>query len=270
MGLSERDIDFDGLRVHLWQGGSGYPLVLMHGSGPGVSTVGNFGLILEPLMERYAVLAFDLIGFGQSARKAQPPYFDLELWLRQASAMIALLPDRPIGVLGHSLSASLALRLAASEPRITKVITTGAMGARFRANEHTARVWTFPETREALRRAGESLVYDKSIIDEAWIDGRAKLLHGGDYRDYFSRMFAGDKQRYVDASALDQATLDKVGCEVLMVHGRDDEPFPFAETSLPLGHALALADVVALARCGHSPALEQPKKLVQLARMFLG
>ena len=71
-------------------------------------------------------------------------------------------------------------------------------------------------------------------------------------------------------SALDQGTLAKVGCDVLMVHGRDDEPFPFAETSLPLSRALPRADVVALARCGHSPALEQPAKLVQLARMFFG
>jgi len=64
--------------------------------------------------------------------------------------------------------------------------------------------------------------------------------------------------------------LARIGCEVLMVHGRDDQPFPFVETSLPLSRALSRADVVSLARCGHSPALEQPEKLVQLARMLFG
>ena len=46
------------------EGGSGFPIMLLHGSGPGVSALGNFRLILGDLARRYRVLAFDLIGFG--------------------------------------------------------------------------------------------------------------------------------------------------------------------------------------------------------------
>jgi len=270
MALSQAETTFEGLKVRYWEGGRGFPVMLLHGSGPGVSTFGNFRLILEPLAARYRVLAFDLVGFGESERKKAPPYFDLELWFRQARAMAGLLPGEAIGVLGHSISASLALRLAAVEPRVTRVLTTGAMGARFPANEHTVRTWTFPATREALRLAGESLVYDTAIIDDAWIEGRAKVLHAGDYGSYFGSMFAGDKQRYIDQAVLDAGTLAAVRCPVLMVHGRDDKPYPFAGTTLKLAPSLARADVVALAQCGHSPALEQPEKLLHLARMIFG
>ena len=54
---------------------------MLHGSGPGAGTIGNWRLVLEPLAARYRITATDLIGFGASGRKTEEPYFDLPLWL---------------------------------------------------------------------------------------------------------------------------------------------------------------------------------------------
>jgi 2-hydroxymuconate-semialdehyde hydrolase len=271
VALNEFDVMVGGLRAHAWEGGTGFPILLLHGSGPGAGTIGNWRLVLEPLAARYRVLATDLIGFGQSGRKPAEPYFDLALWLAQAEAMLERLPAGPVGIIGHSLSGALALKLAGRHPgRIAKVLTTGSMGHRFTANPYTIECWTFPETREALKRAVGYLVYDGSVITEAFLDNRMAILHGGDYAPYFRAMFAGDKQRFIDAAALTQAELDAVGCEVLMLHGRDDRPFPCAENTLKLAPRLARADVMVIARCGHSPALEHPEKLIGAARMLFG
>jgi 2-hydroxymuconate-semialdehyde hydrolase len=270
MPLHERDTSFEGIPVHYWEGGSGLPLLLIHGSGPGASTLGNWRLVLDRLAERYHVVAADLIGFGMSGRKKTKPYFDFELWFRQARAMLDLFGDSELAVLGHSVSGALALKLAASDRRVKKVMTTGSMGARFTPNEHTLRTWTFPETREDLRRAGESLVYNQSVITDAYLDGRMAVLHSGDYADYFRAMFADDRQAYVDAAVLKPEELKAITAEVMMVHGRDDRPFPFEETTLALSRALRQADVVALAHCGHSPALEHPDSLLALARLIFG
>jgi 2-hydroxymuconate-semialdehyde hydrolase len=270
MPLQERDTTFEGIPVHYWEGGQGRPLLLIHGSGPGASTLGNWRLVLEPLAERYHVIAPDLIGFGLSGRKKEKPYFDFDLWFRQSRAMLDLFQESEFAIMGHSISGALALRLAATDPRVKKILTTGCMGARFTPNEHTLRTWTFPETREDLRRAGESLVYDKSLISDAYLDGRMNILHSGDYADYFRSMFAGDKQAYIDAAVLQADEIKSIACDVMMVHGRDDRPFPFEQTTLAISRALPQADVVGLARCGHSPALEHPGKLIELARLIFG
>lgn len=270
MPLTEKDTSFENIAVHYWEGGKGLPLLLVHGSGPGASTMGNWRLVLEPLAERYHVIAVDLIGFGLSGRKKQPPYFDFDLWLRQAAFMLDLFEEKELNILGHSISGAAALRLAGRDKRIKKVMTTGAMGARFTPNEDSIRVWTFPETREDLRRAGECLVYDRSVINDAYLDGRMKVLHSGGYAEYFRSMFSGDKQAYVDAAVLSEAELKAVTCELMMVHGRNDRPFPFEQTTLALSRSLPQADIVALARCGHSPAVEHPGKLLQLAQSFFG
>jgi 2-hydroxymuconate-semialdehyde hydrolase len=226
--------------------------------------------VLEPLAERYHVLAADLIGFGESGRKREEPYFDLGLWRRQAQFLLDRLPGGPAGIIGHSLSASLALGLAAENERVTKVLTTGAMGGHFIVNEYTDLCWTFPETREQLRKAVESLVYDRSVVTDELLDSRMEILHDGVYGPYFQSMFAGGKQQYVDAAVLPVETLNGLACEIVMMHGRDDRPFPYAENSLALSAAIPHADVILVGRCGHSPALEHPQKLLGAANLLFG
>lgn len=271
VALNEIDVEVAGHRAHAWEGGAGFPILMLHGSGPGAGTIGNWRLVLEPLASRYRVLATDLIGFGQSARKVAEPYFDPALWLDQAEAMLKRLPAGPVGIIGHSVSGALALKLAARDPeRIVKVLTTGSMGNRFTPNRYTEECWSFPETKDALRSAVGNLVYDSSVITEEFLDNRMKILHGGDYAPYFRAMFAGNKQRYIDAAALSDDELGRVRADVMMLHGRDDKPFPCADNTLVLAPKIARADVMVIARCGHSPALEHPQKLIAAAHMLFG
>jgi 2-hydroxymuconate-semialdehyde hydrolase len=265
---TRRETIFEGIPVAYWEGGSGFPLLLIHGSGPGASTAGNWRLVLPMLEQHFHVIAIDLVGFGQSGRKPAPPYFDLDLWHRQASHALGLFGAKQIGVLGHSLSGSIGLRLAALDRRVSHIMTTGTMGTVCPLNEHLVRIWSFPATREAIKQAARSLIFDERVITDAYVDGRVEVLHKGDYGDYFAAMFEGDKQRYIDATTLDGRLLRDIGAHVCMVHGRNDLPVPYQATSSRLAEFVPQADVMLLARCGHSPALEHPEKLVALARDF--
>ena len=44
--------------------GEGEPLLLIHGSGPGVSSYANWRLQMPVLSEQFRVLALDMAGFG--------------------------------------------------------------------------------------------------------------------------------------------------------------------------------------------------------------
>lgn len=194
----------------------------------------------------------------------------MNLWDRQLSFALERLPGDRVGIVAHSLAAVFALRAAASTPRVTKLLTTGAMGTHFVANEHLNRIWTFPDTPEALRTALECLVFDRAVITDDFVQERFTNLQRGDYREYFSSMFEGDKQQYVDESALDPSILRKITADVLMLHGRDDLPIPFEDTSLVMARSIRNADVWIVAECGHSPALEQPDKLLAAAQLLFG
>lgn len=266
--LSEFTLEVAGLRVQCWEGGAGMPLLLLHGSGPGSATPGTWSEVFEPLMERYHVFATDLIGFGRSDRKREEPFFDLDLWLRQARTVLAHMPGEAVGVIGHSLSGATALRLGGLEPRVAKVMTTGTMGTAFKAREHTGRPWIFPETREDLRLALSVIAYRQSGVSEEVLDQRMAILHNGVYGPYFKSMFAGDKQRFVDETALTNEELARLTCEVMLIHGRNDAIIPYDEASLALQARLRQADVLILSQCGHLPAVEQPRKFMAAVNGF--
>lgn len=253
---------FENIPVHVVEGGSGFPLLLIHGSGPGASTFANWRLILEPLARRYRIFGMDLIGFGSSGRRAGPPYFDVDFWLRQCRAMIDQMPGEKIGVIGHSLSAALALKLAAAEPRIAKVLTTGSMGAPFQVNEGTIRCWSFPKDRAELVALAETLIYDRRHITEAYLENRITTLwKDGAYEEYFTSMFSGDYQRFVTETLLSKEELSRIKIPVSMLHGRNDIAFPH-EVTMQIAESLPQADVGLLAHCSHSIALEFPEKLL--------
>jgi 2-hydroxymuconate-semialdehyde hydrolase len=256
------EFTFESIPVRYIESGQGLPVLMIHGSGPGASTIGNWRKVLDPLAERFHVHAMDLVGFGQSGKKPAPPYFDFELWLRQCKAMVGQMPAGPVGVIGHSLSGALALKLAAAEPRVAAVLTTASMGAPFRVNEGTARCWTFPRDRDELRRTAELLILDKSLIDDAYIAAREKILFEDPaYGAYFESMFGGSKQAFADAAVLSEAEFARITCPVAMIHGRDDTAFP-ASITLAIAEKLPQADVTLIANCSHSVAFEHPAKLI--------
>lgn len=65
-------IDAGGIRTNFHRAGTGPAVVLVHGSGPGVSAWANWRLNLEALAQRNSVYAPDIVGFGFTER---PPGF---------------------------------------------------------------------------------------------------------------------------------------------------------------------------------------------------
>jgi 2-hydroxymuconate-semialdehyde hydrolase len=271
MALQEQDVAFESMNVRIWEGGRGFPILLLHGSGAGASTFINFRHVLEPLSREYHVLAADLIGFGMSGLKPREPYFDMELWLRQAAFLVDRLPGGPVGIVGHSLSGALALKLAARNPRVTKVLTTGTMGTpNVDVPGQTRGGWVCPKNSDEIRQFAEFTVHFSSVLQKEDLEYREKIVNRPGYRDYFSKMFGRERGYYLDTSALDKEELSQVKADVLMLHGINDKSFPPEETSLMLARSLPQADVLVLGQCGHSVALEYPEKFLAACRTLFG
>ena len=262
--FTEKRMNLEGIPIHYAEGGQGFPIVLLHGSGPGAASKGAWPLVLEPLAERFHVYAMDLIGFGMSGRKPAPPYFDVPLWLRQLQAFIEHIDPPELGVVGHSLSGALALRAASSNKRITHVLTTCSAGGATRLGAELDRIWTFPKNRQELKRAVEDLLYDASLITEEYLKKREDVLFSGDYAEYFGSMFSGDKQKYLDQTVVTPQELCNIRGEVTMMHGRDDRVVP-PEVTLKIAASLPQANVVLLSRCKHALAVEHPAQFIAVA-----
>lgn len=263
-GLVQKEFAFRGVKARYLEGGRGFPILLMHGAGPGASVSTAFMKIFPRLVAHYHVFAMDFLGFGQSDPLPSPATFDFALWVDQVRAMIDVMPRGNVGLFGHSMSGAMALRVASENPRITHIFTTGSAGTAFPLNRHLKALWTFPRSKEELRRNLGSLIYDASVITDALIDQRWQILNQGDYPARFAKMFGGDMQAHINAWEVSPAECARIKAAMTMVHGRNDLPCPPELTTLKIAESIPQADVVLLAQCGHAPSLEHPDKIWRL------
>ena len=265
--LRELEIPFEGTSIHYWRGGSGKPLIFLHGSGAGVGTMSNFRKVLEPLSREFEILAADLVGFGKSGRRVVQPFYDIEMWKRQVQRLMDFFPTAKVGLVGHSLSGSIVLKVAVRNPRVSGVLTTGTTGTRSDEVQGGPR-WTFPEGRNQIRQHVERTLFNKSLAEEEEINNRLAVLTAPGYREYFESMFSRERNFYLNEAALTSEELAAITCPVVLMHGANDASFKPEETSLLLAKGMPKADVVVLANCAHSVALEYPEKFIANVRLL--
>ncbi len=271
MSVYETKLKMDRYSIHTHVGGKGYPILMLHGSGPGASSYGNFHAVMGPLSRRYRILAGDLVGFGKSDQKRREPYFDLRLWMKEAQFLLDhVSKGRTVGVIGHSLSGLLALKLASRNKNVNKVLVTGSLGVKYRIPAALRAGWTFPKSEHQFRKTYSQLVADTSLVTDEFVADRMKVLRTGNYGAYFTKMFGGNKQSILNKCVLTSREIERIKCSLLIIHGAQDLCVPFDQATVPLANLLPHADLVRLANCGHGPAMDQPGKFLSLARDFFG
>lgn len=126
--ISERTVRAAGKDIFLAEAGSGAPVVLLHGGGPGASGVSNFSRNIDELAVRFRVIVPDLPGYGRSSKgvDASDPFGFLADSIR--ALLNALAIDRA-SLVGNSYGGACALRLALDTPdRVDKLALMGPGG----------------------------------------------------------------------------------------------------------------------------------------------
>ena len=133
-----------------------------------------------------------------------------------------------------------------------KILTSSTIGSAYSLNDALDGFWTLPTERADLRPVMERMFHSAGAVSEEMIDGRWELLAEEGYGDHFAAMFEEPRQRYIDQAVLSPAELGRIKAELVMLHGRDDQPCPAQDTTLALASSLPHADIHLLGRCGHN------------------
>src|SRR4029453_19550253 len=139
-------VDAGGVKTNYLETGEGPAVVLIHGSGPGVTAYANWRLVLPALADQFHVLAPDMAGFGFSERPDTAEY-GVDLWAEQVVGLLDALDIPKASVVGNSFGGAIALRMATRHPeRVDKLVLMGSMGVPFEITEGLDNVWGFQGT----------------------------------------------------------------------------------------------------------------------------
>jgi 2-hydroxymuconate-semialdehyde hydrolase len=244
-------------------------VLLLHGSGPGVTAMANWRLVIPALVEAgHRVIAPDLVGFGRTVPPAGHDY-SMASWVGHAVALLDELGLDRVDLVGNSFGGALALRLAIDHPeRVGRLVLMGSVGVPFEITEGLDRVWGYRASVPAMREVLDTFAWDQSLIDDdlAKLRYEASIEDGADER--FAAMFPAPRQRWVDAMASGDDEIRGISTRTLLIHGRDDRVIPLA-TSLRLLELIPDAQLHAFGQCGHWTQIEKTAEFNRLLVDFL-
>jgi 2-hydroxy-6-oxonona-2,4-dienedioate hydrolase len=256
-------------RIHINEAGSGEPLVLLHGSGPGATGWSNFSNNIPSLAKNFHVIAADMPGWGES----QPvSYKDRD----HSGALLELLDELgldKVTVIGNSMGGGTTIRFGYEHPeRVTRLITMGASSGTstlFGAGGFSEGLKILQQgyrtpTFETMRQLVDVMTFDSSFATDDLIQARADMV--ASHPEHNQNFLDGIGRRAV--VELDGAKVTTIQAPTLLFHGRDDRVVHF-ENSLRLLSWVPNSRLVLINHCGHWLQIEHAAEFNRLVEEFI-
>jgi len=259
-----------GITTNVLEGGdrTAPPVLLLHGSGPGVTAYANWRLTIPDLARRLRVVAPDLVGFGFTERPEGVRY-DMDTWVGQVVGLLDALGLERASVVGNSFGGALALRLAARHPdRVDRLVLMGSVGVPFTITEGLDRVWGYEPSVAAMKDLIGLFAHSRELVTDELAEVRYRASVEPGFQESFAAMFPAPRQRWVDAMVTPDSEIAALPHRTLVVHGREDRVIPL-DNALHLLRTVPDVRLHVFGRCGHWTQIEHAAAFNELVLDFL-
>ncbi len=263
--------------IHYHEAGEGPVLLLLHGSGPGVTGWANFEHNLPVFARHFRTFIIDLPGYGKSAPvEGNPMQISADSVIRFLDGM----GFAKAHILGNSLGGMIGAMVAAQNPtRVDRYVTIGGIGYGLfnpSPNEGINLLVDFTEnpTRERIVQWLHSMVYDKSIVTEELIDRRFKQALDpvtlATSKKLYSRAAMNAITAMVEGphAAATFGYLAAIQAPTLITWGRDDRVSPLDRALIPM-RMIPNAELHVFPKCGHWAMIERKAEFESTVLAFL-
>lgn len=273
---TRRQIQLEHGCVHYHDVGEGPVLLLIHGSGPGVSGWANFQGNLPVFSRHFRCIVPDLPGYGHSDPLAADPVTGC---VTVCMGLLQALGITKVHIIGNSLGGIVGSHIAASYPDAVATFTTiGGIGLNVFTTfpgEGLNLLTAFTEdpTRERLAGWLCSMVYDQTIVTDELIDLRyrqaiePKTLETS--RKLYSRQgiqAITQARRQYGAKVIEH--LSAIKAPTLITWGRDDRVSPLDICLLPM-RLIENCELHVFPNCGHWAMIECKERFETLVMDFI-
>ena len=249
-------LNVKGINTFYHHAGSGQPVVLIHGSGPGVSAWANWRLVLPELSRHFAAYAPDIIGFGKTAKPADCAFTHADR-VNHLINFIETLSLAPVRLIGNSMGGGLALALAVRRPDLVeRMVLMGSVGVSFPITEGLAEVWGYTPSLEKMRRLIDLFAYNKALVTDELAKLRYEASIQPGYQEAYAKAFPAPLQQHIEAMSIAEERIRQVQIPALVIHGREDRIIPM-EVGVRIYRLLPRADMHIFGQCGHWTQIEK-------------
>ncbi|CAM5392511.1 alpha/beta fold hydrolase [Sphingobium scionense] len=263
-----KSITVDGSVTNYHDLGDGAPVLLIHGSGPGVTAWANWRLNMPELAKRFRVIAPDMFGFGYSASKGRIE--DKRVWVDQVASLLDSLGIDKVSMVGNSFGGGITLAFMIAHPdRVERAVLMGPAGLDFPITPALDLVWGYQPSLEEMRASLKYLAWDHSRLTEDLVQSRYEASARPEAHEPYHATFGGaDRQRNIAMLASREEDVAALKHETLILHGLFDQVIPL-ESTVRLASLLPRADLHVFAECGHWVQIERMASFNRMVTEFL-
>src|SRR5262249_48540086 len=246
-------LDVNGLKVRYKAAGAGEQVLLLHGWG---GSIESMGLVFDDFASHYAVCAIDFPGHGKS--KLPPTAWGVSDYAELVlGVMDALHVQRP-HIVAHSFGGRVTIKLASAHPdRVGKIILVNSAGFRPpRSMRYYLRVMVAKAGKYLARYGGRLGATIQARIYTA-IASR-DYLNAGPLRDTFTKIVNEDLT----------PLLSHIKSPTLLIWGENDKEVPIS-SAIVMKNRIPQAELVIFKNAGHFAYIDQYSKFRLIVRKFL-
>ncbi|RUL55059.1 alpha/beta fold hydrolase [Lysinibacillus antri] len=275
MSIITRKVKTGNYETLIYEGGKGNheTIIFLHGSGPGASATSNWRDVLPQYVDKFHVIAPDIIGFGDTDHPTQYPENGVE-WMnwriQQVLDLMEALEVKQANLVGNSLGGVISLFLVMDSPkRFNRVVLMGAGGGLTEPTPELAKLANFHKdpTPKALKNLLSWFLYDMTGMEDkldAIVEERMALFNRPDVRKSYEENFT---KSHLSDMLIPPSALKRMTNEFLLIHGHQDWFVPLASSLYVLDY-LENAELHVFKRCGHWAQIEQKDQFIKLTKDF--
>lgn len=270
---TKKIVDTKDYRIQINEAGEGYPIYMLHGTGPGATGWSNFAPNIAELSKKYRCIAVTMPGWGESSPQTVETGRDHVEAMRQLSDTLGI--DKAAFV-GNSMGGNISIRFTALHPdRISHLVTmgSGAPGVNmFQAGGMTEGIRILVEayedpSPENFKRIVKIMCYDSSFASDEIAEQRSKTAHEfPEHNKNWLEFFRATQGVMAGLDILPQLAVSTV--PALIIHGRDDRTVHF-ESSMRLVSLIPNSRLVLFNHCAHWAQLEHAAEFNRLVDGFI-
>ena len=261
-------INAGGIITNYHDQGEGAPVVLLHGSGPGVSAWANWRLVLPHLAQNFRTIAPDIVGFGFTERPEGISY-DMETWLKHALGFLDAMEIDKAHVVGNSFGGALSVALAIHAPeRVSRLVLMGSVGVEFELTEGLDFTWGYTPSLDNMRKLLDLFAYNRALVTDELAQLRYEASMRRGVQEAYAAMFPAPRQNGIRKICSQEADVKNIEHETLIIHGRDDLVIPVS-CSEDLFRCIRNSQLHIFGNCGHWTQIEHNRRFNQLVTDFL-
>lgn len=247
-----------GIKTSYIDQGSGELVFMLHGWG---SKKELFNNIIEPVSEKYRVIAPDFPGMGETDEPSE--VWDVDAFVKWTLEFISLFNPEKVILLGHSFGGRVVIKIAAMENlpfEIDKIILTGSAGIMpKRTLSYKIKVGSYKLAKKILLLAPVKKLFPNAL------ENMQKRRGSADYSSA-SPIMRGCLVKVVNEDL--KSYLSKIKQSTLLIWGTADDATPLSDGEL-MEKLIPDAGLVKLNGAGHYSWLNDPYTFIAVLKSFL-